>query len=166
LVEIVTFDATWVIIISIIALSVVVLGLFWGNLKRNDVSFYKDKENDLKNQIKYYRDEVHRLNGTIGKQRSQFQVDGDYNLNDKGDLASLAKSILPEILGFLPKNVQESAKGLLNKPELVDLLETAYKLFPKEVSQMLGGFLKGGGKLMSQENNILTQKSTWKDGAA
>jgi len=158
-------DVTIISVIATLGIVGVILGLIWSNSRKNDPQFWKDKDQDTKNQIKYYRDEVHRLNGSISKQRQQFQVDGEYNLDDKGDLASLAKSLLPEIVNFLPQSVQQQAKGLLNKPEIIDLLEEVHRQFPNEIKSLLGGFLKGG----SQNTNQLPQlesKSSWKDGAA
>jgi len=139
----VIIDVTLVSIVGILGLSGVILGLIWGNNKKNDPNFHKAKEETMQNQIKWYRDEVHRLNGSISKQRQKFQTDGDYDLDNDGDLASLAKSLLPQIVEFLPSSVQQHAKGLLNKPEVVDLLVEVHKQFPNEIKSLFGGFLKG-----------------------
>lgn len=165
--EHVVFDITIIAVVSIIGISGIVLGFIWSGLKKNDPNFYKAKEETLKEQVEYFRDEIHRLNGTISKQRQKFQTDGEYNLDDQGDLASLAKSLLPQFVEFLPQNVQTHAKGLLNNPEVVDLLEEIHKRFPKEVKSLFSGFLKGGSpKPLGYQTDKLTSITTYSPGGA
>ena len=132
--------------VSILGVVAVVLGLKWGSLRQYDPNLFKGREKTYKERIEELGIEVKRLNGTIHKQKQKFQVDGEYDLDNQGDLASLAKSILPNILEFLPQNVQQQAKGLLTNPDLIDLLEEIHKQFPKETKSLLAGFIKGGAK--------------------
>jgi len=138
-------DLTIVITIGVLGLVGVVLGLKWGSIKGNQPNFYKEREDQYKNRIVELGTEVHRLNGTIGKVKSKFRVDSDYNLNEKSGVGSLAGKLLPDILGFLPENVQKQAKAFLLEPDVIDLFATLYKKYPDEIKNIFAGFVKGGG---------------------
>jgi len=162
----VIIDVTIVSIVGMLAVSGVVLGLIWGNNRKNDPNFHKAKEETMQNQIKWYRDEVHRLNGSISKQRQKFQTDGEYNLDNDGDLASLAKSLLPQIVEFLPQSVQDHAKGLLNKPEVVDLLVEVHKQFPNEIKSLFSGFIKGNKPKTDGSLEVTSTSTNYSPGGA
>jgi len=140
------YDLTIVIVTGILSIVGVVLGLFWGNLRKTDPSLMQAKENSYNETIQFLRGENNRLNGSINRQKQKFQVEGEYDLNEKSDVASLAKSVLPAIIDFLPENVQTVARSLLNDQGIIDLLDGFYKEHPEDIQRLLGGFLKGGQK--------------------
>jgi len=145
------YDLTIVIVTGILASVGIILGLFWGNLRKTDPTLMQAKEHSYSETIQYLRSENNRLNGSISRQKQKFQVEGDYDLTQKSDVASLAKSVLPAIVDFLPENVQKVARSLLNDQGIIDLLDSFYKDHPKEIESLLGGFLKGGAKKESSD---------------
>jgi len=151
-------DLTIITVVSIIGVVGLVFGGIWANLKKNDPHLFKDKENSYKETVTFLRAENNRLNGTISKQRQKFQTDDNYDLNDEGDLASLAKSLLPQFVEFLPQDVQKHAKGLLSNPDVVDLLEEIHKRFPKETKALFSGFIKGGKSTQPSSTPELTNQ--------
>jgi len=138
-------DLTLIVITGILGIVGVVLGLKWGSIKGNHPTFFKEREDAYNNRIKEQGIEIHRLNGTIGKARQKFRVDGDYNLNEKSGIGSLAGNLLPDILAFLPEESQKQAKLFLTNPDVIDLLATLYKKYPNEIKSIFTGFVKGGG---------------------
>lgn len=159
-------DVTAISIVGILGISGVVLGLIVLSLKKSDPNFHKAKEETLSEQIEFYRAEVHRLNGSISQQRKKFTTDADYDLDDKTDLASLAKSLLPQIVEFLPQSVQDAAKGLLTKPEVVDLLVEIHRQFPNEIKSLFSGFLKGNKPSTSYQSLEAQAGTSYSQGGA
>lgn len=151
------YDLTIVIVTGILAIVGIVLGLFWGNLRKTDPSLMQAKESSYNETIQFLRSENNRLNGSINRQKQKFQVEGDYDLTQKSDVASLAKSVLPAIVDFLPENVQTVARSLLNDQGIIDLLDSFYKDHPEDIKRLLGGFLKGGTK---KESSSAAQSET------
>jgi len=151
------YDLTVILVTGILAITGVILGLFWGNLHKTNPSLMQAKETSYNETIQFLRSENNRLNGSINRQKQKFQVEGDYDLNEKSDVASLAKSVLPAIVDFLPENVQKVARSLLNDQGIIDLLDSFYKDHPDEIKSLLGGFLKGGSK---KSNSETTQSET------
>jgi len=150
------YDLTIVIVTGILAVVGVVLGLFWGNLRKTDPTLMQAKESSYHDTIEYLRSENNRLNGSINRQKQKFQVEGKYDLTEKSDVASLAKSVLPAIIDFLPENVQKVARSLLNDQGIIDLLDGFYKDHPEDIQRLLGGFLKGGTKEGSKKTESET----------
>jgi len=138
-------DLTLIVITGILGIVGVVLGLKWGSIKGNHPTFFKEREDAYQNRIKEQGVEIHRLNGTIGKVKSKFRIDSDDNLSEKSGVGSLAGKLLPDILGFLPENVQKQAKAFLLEPDVIDLFATLYKKYPDEIKNIFAGFVKGGG---------------------
>jgi len=145
------YDLTIIIVAGILGSVVIILGLFWGNLRKTDPTLMQAKEHSYSETIQYLRSENNRLNGSISRQKQKFQVEGEYDLTQKSDVATLAKSVLPAIIDFLPENVQKVARSLLNDQGIIDLLDSFYKDHPKEIESLLGGFLKGGTKKESSD---------------
>jgi len=145
------YDLTIIATTGILVLGGVILGLFWGNLRKTSPALMQAKETSYNETIQFLRSENNRLNGSISRQKQKFQVDGDYDLNEKSDVASLAKSVLPAIIDFLPENVQTVARSLLNDKGIIDLLDGFYKDHPEDIQRLLGGFLKGGTKKESSD---------------
>lgn len=106
--------------------------------------FLLEKLKTMREDFEGVQKELGYWRGKVHQQRQKFKVDGDYNLDDDSDVVSLAKSILPGFLDFLPKDVQDKAKGLLNNPDVIELFNEIYKKHPKEIKNLFGGFLKKG----------------------
>jgi len=143
LVELV-FDITIIGMVAILGIVGVTFGFIWRSTKLNVPSFFKDKEDAYKERLDEQHKELHRVTGLLSKHKQKFKVEGEYDLDKESDLTSLAKSVLPEIVDFLPQDVQRAAKGLLSNPEVISLIGDIHKAFPNETKNLLAGFLKGG----------------------
>jgi len=124
------------------SLMTIVGGLGWGkwlSLRGSSTEVVNDKIQRLQEEANHYR-------GIVSQQRGEFKIDSTHDVNTDDGLVSIANSVTPGILDLLPKDVQTQVKGLLNSPDVVDLLHEIYKKHPKEVKELLGGFLKTNGK--------------------
>ncbi len=124
------------------SLMTIVGGLGWGKW----LTLRGTSPDVLNEKIKRLQEEANHFRGIVGQQRGEFKINSDYDVNTDDGLVSIANSITPGILDLLPKDVQTQVKGLLNSPDVVDLLHEIYKKHPNEVKQLLGGFLKTDSK--------------------
>lgn len=141
-----------------IAFIVVVTGGFMGiqvmKLRTLDKNVVKSRIMMYEEQIKELKKELTRWRGKVGKNFQDIQVEGDYNLNETSDLASIAKMVLPNILDILPPEIAVKAKGFLDNPELIDMGLKLYEKHPEDIKMLLGKFIKkGSGKSASKSPN-------------
>jgi len=141
-----------------IAFIVVVTGGFMGiqvmKLRTLDKNVVKSRIMMYEEQIKELKKELTRWRGKVGKNFQDMQIEGDYNLNETSDLASIAKMVLPNILDILPPEIAIKAKGFLDNPELIDMGLKLYEKHPEDIKMLLGKFIKkGSGKTTSKSPN-------------
>jgi len=127
------------------SLLAIIGGLGWGKW----LALRGTSPDVLNEKIKRIQEEANHYRGIVSQQRGEFKIDSHHDINTDDGLVSIANSITPGILDLLPKDVQTQVKGLLNSPDVVDLLHEIYKKHPKEVKELLGGFLKTNGKSSS-----------------
>jgi len=130
---------------------VVITGGFMGiqvmKLRTLDKNVVKSRIMMYEEQIKELKKELTRWRGKVGKNFQDMQIEGDYNLNETSDLASIAKMVLPNILDILPPDIATKAKGFLDNPELIDMGLKLYEKHPEDVKLLLSKFIKkGSGK--------------------
>jgi len=135
-------DVTTVSIVSILAVSGVLIGCIYAKSRSNDPNFIHAKEDRLiednealKKENSYWR---HKAN----QQRGDIKVEGNYDLDDDGSIVSLVKSVLPGVIDLFPEDIQKNAKGLLTNPDLIDLAHEFYKTDPAGVKKLLDSFIK------------------------
>jgi len=98
--------------------------------------------------------ELTRWRGKVGKNFQDLQVEGEFDLTEKNDLASIARVVLPNILDMLPPDIATKAKGFLDNPELIEMGLKLYEKHPEDVKLLLGKFTKGiKGKSSSKGSN-------------
>jgi len=133
---------------TVMLLIVVLAGGFMGiqvmKMRTLDKKVVKDRISMYEEQIKELKKELTRWRGKVGKNFQDLQVEGDYNLNETSDLASIAKMVLPNILDILPPEIAVKAKGFLDNPELIDMGLKLYEKHPEDVKLLLGKFIKKG----------------------
>lgn len=117
-------------------------GVKWIGLQANTPERAKQTVERMKEDIDGLKKEINYWRGKVSKNRQSLQTEDQYDLSNDSDIVSLAKSVLPGILDFLPKDVQKGAKKLLENPDLIELLNDIYKKHPKEIQSLMGGFLK------------------------
>jgi len=129
------------------AFIVVLTGGFMGiqvmKLRTLDKKVVKDRISMYEEQIKELKKELTRWRGKVGKNFQDLQVEGDFDLSEKSDLASIAKLVLPNILDILPPDIATKAKGFLDNPELIEMGLKLYEKHPEDVKLLLGKFTKG-----------------------
>lgn len=128
--------------------------------------YIQDKMTNLKEDYNDLKKENHYLRGKVSQVRQKFKVDDDYDLDNDNDLVSLAKSVLPSISEFLPKDVQKHVTTFLSNPDVVELISEVYKKHPKEIKQLMGGFLKKGSGTSSSDQGELETKALQEAGGA
>lgn len=114
---------------------------------------------DIKKENRYLR-------GKVSQVRQKFQVDDNFDLDNDSDIVSLAKSILPNVIDFLPKDVQKQAAGFLSNPDIIELANELYKKHPEEVKKFLGGFLKKSSSQNSSNSEESAPALTSSEGGA
>jgi len=134
-----------------------VIGLKWVQMHSLDKHFVDNKVRQYKDLADEYKKEASRWRGKVGKNFQNMQVEGDYDLNSESDLGDIAKMVLPNIIGFLPPEIQNKAKGFLDNPDMINMAIELYKKHPKQIQELLGKFVKGGIKSNSSDQ---TQPST------
>jgi len=107
-----------------------------------DKSVVKSRYSQYEEQIKEHKKEISRWRGKVGKNFQNMQVEGDFDLGESSDIASLAKLLLPNVLSFLPPDIASKAKGLLDNPEIIDMGLKLYEKHPEDVKLLLGKFIK------------------------
>jgi len=137
---------------------VVLTGGFMGiqvmKLRTLDKKVVKDRISMYEEQIKELKKELTRWRGKVGKNFQDLQVEGEFDLTEKNDLASIARVVLPNILDMLPPDIATKAKGFLDNPELIEMGLKLYEKHPEDVKMLLGKFTKGiKGKSASKSPN-------------
>jgi len=135
-----------------------VIGLKWVQMHSLDKKFVDNKVRQYKDLADEYKKEASRWRGKVGKNFQNMQIDGDYDLNSESDLGDIAKMVLPNIIGFLPPEIQNKAKGFLDNPDMINMAIELYKKHPKQIQELLGKFVKGGIKSNSSDQTQLTTK--------
>jgi len=135
-----------------------VIGLKWVQMHSLDKKFVDNKVRQYKDLADEYKKEASRWRGKVGKNFQNMQVEGDYDLNSESDLGDIAKMVLPNIIGFLPPEIQNKAKGFLDNPDMINMAIELYKKHPKQIQELLGKFVKGGIKSNSSDQTELTTK--------
>ena len=102
------------------------------------IKIYEDVLNEYENELKHWK-------GKYNQSKQIEKVDGDYDLDNQSDVASLAKLVLPNILDLLPQDLKIKAQGFLDNPELVDMAVKLYEKHPDEVKGLLAKFIKKRG---------------------
>ncbi len=130
---------------SITALLGGFMGLKWvkyraldGSYVKKKVGFYQDLAGEYEADAKHWR-------GKWNQRKQDIQIEGDYDLTDGGDVASVVKLVLPEIMHLLPSDIQKHAKGFLDNPDLVNMAVKLYEQHPEDIQRLLAGFLKKTG---------------------
>jgi len=133
---------------TVMLLIVVLAGGFMGiqvmKMRTLDKKVVKDRISMYEEQIKELKKELTRWRGKVGKNFQDLQVEGEYNLDETSDLASIAKMVLPNILDILPPEIAVKAKGFLDNPELIDMGLKLYEKHPEDIKMLLGKFIKKG----------------------
>jgi len=128
-----------------------VIGLKWVQMHSLDKRFVTNKVNQYKELADEYKKEAARWRGKVGKNFQGMQVEGNYDLSSEDDLGAIAKAVLPNIIDFLPPEIQSKAKGFLDNPEMINVAIELYKKHPEQIKSLLGKFVKGGSKSNSSD---------------
>jgi len=118
-----------------------------------DKSVVKSRYSQYEEQIKEHKKEISRWRGKFGKNFQNMQVEGDFDLGESSDIASLAKLLLPNVLSFLPPDIASKAKGLLDNPEIIDMGLKLYEKHPEDVKLLLSKFIKKGSGSKGTSSN-------------
>jgi len=131
------------------------MGLQWTKLRALDQKTVKNRIEQYKDIANDYKKESQRVKGQLAQKFQDVQVEGNFNLDEMGDLGLIAKQVLPSIMGILPPDIQKQAKGFLNNPEMIDTAIALYKKHPEEVKNLLARFVKksSGSKQASNKEN-------------
>jgi len=138
----------------IVVLAGGLMGIQVMKLRTLDKKVVKDRISMYEEQIKELKKELTRWRGKVGKNFQDLQVEGEFDLTEKNDLASIARVVLPNILDMLPPDIATKAKGFLDNPELIEMGLKLYEKHPEDVKLLLGKFTKGiKGKSGSKSPN-------------
>ncbi len=124
------------------------LGLKWMQIRQHspETEDLKEIVENYDNDVKVLKSEISHWRGKFNSKMHKVKVDGEYDVDDDASLISLAKSVLPAVSDMLPDNIKPKVESFLNKPEIIDILAEIHKKFPKETKDILGAFIKNGGK--------------------
>jgi len=129
------------------------LGLKWLQIrsKSPETEDLKDIVENYDNDVKVLKSEISHWRGKFNSKMHKVKVDGDFDVDNDESLISLAKSVLPAVSDMLPENIKPKVEAFLNKPEIIDILAEIHKKFPKETKDILGAFIKNGGRSSSND---------------
>ncbi len=129
-----------------ISFIVVITGGFMGlqimKMRVLDKKVVSDRIKEMQERLKEEKQETQRWRGKFGKKYQDLQVEGDFDLTSDSDIGALAKMVLPNVLQFLPPEIAQKAKGLLDNPDLVDMGIKLYEKHPEEIRSILAKFIK------------------------
>ena len=127
------------------------MGLKYTQYRALDSKYVKTRVDQYKQLADESKREMQKVKGKLSQSFQDIQVEGNYNLADKGDIGSLAKQVLPSLLQVLPADIQKQAKGFLNNPEMIDMAIGLYEKHPEEIKNLLARFIKKGGSKASNK---------------
>lgn len=139
------FNLGIVIIGGLTTILTAFIGLKWVKYRALDSSYVSQKVKHYTDLSAEYKEEAKHWRGRFNQSKQEIQVDGFDDVTSENDVASVAKLVLPEILGMLPANVQKHAKGFLNNPDMINMAVKLYEKHPEECQRLMAGFLKKTG---------------------
>ena len=143
-------DLGFTIVGSIIGIMGGLIGVLWAKSSKLSPKIVNSRINQYENRIDELEHENRKLKGKMAQSKQIPTVQGDYDLSNLGSVEALIRTVLPNLKGLLPKDLQ----GLVDDPNIVKYALELYNQNPDKAKQLLGKFI-GKGKQEQIESATL-----------
>ena len=134
-------DLGFTIVGSIIGIMGGIMGVIWAKSSKLSPKIVNSRINQYENRIDELEHENRKLKGKMAQSKQLPTVQGDYDLSNLGSVEALIRTVLPNLKGLLPKDLQ----GLVDDPNIIKYALELYNQNPDKAKQLLGKFI-GKGK--------------------
>ena len=125
-------DLGFTIVGSIIGIMGGIIGVIWAKSSKLSPKIVNSRINQYENRIDELEHENRKLKGKMAQSKQIPTVQGDFDLSNLGSVEALIRSVLPNLKGLLPKDLQ----GLVDDPNIIKYALELYNQNPDKAKQL------------------------------